>query len=291
MEDFLVFFVTRLVGIVVILAVGIYILQAVRILYIHPYLVYRPTRKLEGTPRRAGLEYREIFFKTKDGVLLNAWFIPAEDPKAIALHCHGNSGNISERLDTIKIYHDMGISLFLYDYRGYGNSGGKPSEKGTYKDAEAAWYYLVKEMGINPGDIIITGHSLGGSVAFWLAGKVTPKALIIEGSFTSMTDMGKLFFPHLPIRLLVRHRYNSMDHLKKVHCPVLIIHSPGDKLVPFYMGRALYRAANPPKRFLEIHGSHNNAILDSREEYTKTIMEFIDDINGTTSNSIGNENE
>lgn len=289
MEDFLVFFVTRLVGIVVVLAVGIYVLQAIRILYIHPYLVYGPTRKMDGTPSRAGLEYREIFFKTKDNIILNAWFIPAEDPKAIALHCHGNSGNISDRLDTIKIYHDMGISLFLFDYRGYGRSNGSPSEKGTYKDAEAAWYYLVEAMGIHPEDIIITSHSLGGSVASYLAGKVTPKALIVEGSFTSMTDMGKLYYPYLPIRLLVRQRYNSINHLKTVHCPVLIIHSPDDRVVPFFMGKALYKAANPPKRFLEIHGSHNNAILDSREEYTNAIIEFIADIN--RANSKGNENE
>lgn len=269
--DFLVFFVTRLVAIVVFLAVAIYLMMALRILYIHPYLVYRPTRLIEGTPSRAGLEYREIFFKTKDGVTLYAWFIPAEEPRATVLHCHGNSGNISDRIDTIKIYHDMGISLFIFDYRGYGRSKGSPSEKGTYKDAEAAWNYLVEEMGIEPGDIIISGHSLGGSVASYLAGKVAPKALIVEGSFTSMTDMGKLFYPYLPIRLLVRQRYNTVNHLKKVRCPVLIIHSPGDRLVPFYMGRALYEAANPPKRFLEIHGSHNDAILDSREEYTREI--------------------
>jgi uncharacterized protein len=289
MAAFLVFFVTRLVGIVIVLAAAIYVLQAIRILYIHPYLVYRPKKIMEDTPRRAGLEYREIFFKTKDDVLLNAWFIQAKEPKAIALHCHGNSGNISDRIDTIKIYHDMGISFFLFDYRGYGKSEGKPTEKGTYKDVQAAWNYLVKEMGIKPEDIIITGHSLGGSTAFWLAGKVSPKALIIEGSFTSMIDMGKLFFPYLPIRLLVRHRYNSMNHLKKVHCPVLIIHSRDDRLVPFYMGRALYNAANPPKRFLEIHGSHNDAILDSKEEYTRRIIKFIAEINNTDSK--GNENE
>ena len=269
--DFLVFFVPRLVAIVAFLAVAIYIMMALRILYIHPYLVYMPRRMMEGTPSRANLDYREIFFKTKDGVILNAWFIPAEEPKATALHCHGNSGNIADRIDTIKIYHNMGISLFIFDYRGYGKSKGSPSEKGTYKDAEAAWNYLVEEMGIAPGDIIISGHSLGGAVAIYLAGKVAPKALIVEGSFTSMTDMGKLFYPYLPIRLLVRHRYNSINHLKKVHCPVLIIHSPDDRVVPFFMGKSLYYAANPPKRFLEIHGSHNDAILDSREEYTREI--------------------
>lgn len=289
MEDFLVFFVTRLLGLVVFLAVGYYLMLAIRVLYIHPYLVYRPKRMMEASPRRAGLEYREIFFSSKDGVPLYAWFIQAEEPKATALHCHGNFGNISDRIDTIKIYHNMGISLFIFDYRGYGSSKGSPSEKGTYKDAEAAWNYLVEEMGIKPEDIIITGHSLGGAVASYLAGKVTPKALIVEGSFTSMIDMGKLYYPYLPIRLLIRHRYNSINHLKKVHCPVLIIHSPDDRVVPFFMGRSLYEAANPPKRFLEIHGSHNDAILDSREKYIREINEFIADINNT--NRKGNENE
>ncbi len=277
--DFLVFFVTRLVGIVVFLAVAIYLMLSLRILYIHPYLVYRPKRIMDHTPRREGLDYQEIFFKTKDGVTLYAWFIPAEESKATALHCHGNSGNISDRIDTIKIYHDIGISLFIFDYRGYGKSKGSPSEKGTYKDAQAAWHYLVEEMAIKPADIIISGHSLGGSVAAYLAGKVTPKALVVEGSFTSMIDMGKLFYPYMPIRLLVRHRYNTREHLKKVCCPVLIIHSPDDRLVPFDMGRALYRAANPPKRFLQIHGSHNDAILDSREQYIGEINELLARIN------------
>ncbi|HLP61760.1 MAG TPA: alpha/beta hydrolase [Candidatus Deferrimicrobium sp.] len=278
--DFLVFFVTRLIGIAVLLAVAVYLFLAIRVLCIHPYIIYRPNRQMGHTPRAVGLDYREIFFKTKDGVTLNAWFIPAPGPKAVALHCHGNSGNIAERVDNIiKIYYDIGLSLFIFDYRGYGQSQGKPTEKGIYKDAEAAWNYLVAEMGIQPGNIIITAHSLGGPVAAYLAAKVNPQALILEGTFTTMTAMGKRIYPYLPIRLLVRQRYNTRKYLKKVHCPVLIIHSPDDTIVPFYMGRELYRAANPPKQFLKIHGSHNDAMLDSREPYINEINTFIAGVN------------
>lgn len=277
--DFLVFFVTRLVSIAAIIAAAVYLLIALRILYLHPYIVYRPKRQMNETPRAVGLDYREIFFKTKDGVTLSAWFIPAKEPKAVALHCHGNSGNIADRIDTIKIYYEMGLSLFIFDYRGYGNSNGRPFEKGTYNDAKAAWNYLVEEMNFEPGNIIITGHSLGGAVASYLAGIVNPKALIVEGSFTSITDIGKLCYPYLPIRLLVRQRYNNKKYLKKVHCPVLIIHSPDDGIIPFYMGEALYLSANPPKGFLQIHGTHNHAIFDSKELYTSEINKFITDIN------------
>lgn len=280
--DFLVFFVTRLAAIAVIIGTAIYLLLALRILYIHPYLVYRPKINMDEIPHSSGPDFQEIFLKTRDGVTLYAWFVPAKepkDPKLVALHCHGNSGNISDRVDTIKIYYDMGLSIFIFDYRGYGNSEGRPSEKGTYKDAETAWNYLVEKMGFEPGNIIITSHSLGGAVASYLAGKVNPKALIIEGSFTSMIDMGKLYYPYLPIRLLIRQRYNNKKHLKKVHCPVLIIHSPDDEVVPFYMGKTLYQTANPPKHFLPIHGSHNQAIFDSRELYITEINKFILDDN------------
>ncbi len=176
--DFLIFFVTRLIGIIVFLAVVIYLMMALRILYIHPYIVYLPSRQMDHTPRAVGLAYREIFFKTKDDVTLHAWFIPAQEPKAVALHCHGNSGNISDRIDTIKIYYDMGFSLFIFDYRGYGKSNGKPSEKGTYKDAEAAWNYLVEEMGIAPGNIILTVIPSAGPWPLTWQGKSIPKPLL-----------------------------------------------------------------------------------------------------------------
>jgi hypothetical protein len=172
----------------------------------------------------------------------------------------------------------MGLSLFIFDYRGYGKSQGRPSEHGTYKDVEAAWKYLVSEMGIDPKNIIITAHSLGGPIASYLAAKVSPRALIIEGTFTNIADIGKLFFPYFPIRLLVWQRYNTQEHLRKINCPLMIIHSQDDTFIPFFMGIELYRAANQPKRFLQINGTHNDAILFSHDRYVNEINQFIADI-------------
>lgn len=273
--DIVGFFLLYLFGIVILFGLVIYIGLILRVFFIHPYLVYNPNRYIEHTPGYAGLDYQEIFFNSEDGVKLSAWYVPAEESEHVVLFCHGNAGNISDRLDLIKTYYHIGFSVFIFDYRGYGQSRGKPSEKGTYKDAEAAWNYLVNEKKIEPGNIIIASRSLGGAVASYLAGKTSPKALIIEGSFTSMPDMGKLFYPYLPMRWIVRYRYNNLQHLKKVHCPVLIIHSLDDRLVPFQMGQALYEAANPPKQFLQIRGSHNDAFQFSRNQYMNGIKEFI----------------
>lgn len=274
--DIVGFFLLYLLGIVFLFGLVIYIGQTIRVFFIHPYLVYNPNRHTDRTPGYAGLDYQEIFLNVEDGVTLSAWYVPSGESEYVVLFCHGNAGNISNRVDLIKTYFHMGFSVFIFDYRGYGQSSGKPSEKGTYKDAEAAWNYLVNERKIESENIIIASRSLGGAVASYLAGKTSPKALIIEGSFTSMPDMGKLFYPYLPMRWIVRYRYDNLKHLKKVHCPVLIIHSLDDRLVPFRMGQALYEAANPPKQFLQIRGSHNDAFQFSRSRYMNGIKEFVD---------------
>ncbi len=128
----------------------------------------------------AGLPYEDIYFKTEDDVLLNGWFIPVEDAKNTLLFFHGNGGNISHRLESLKIFHEMGLSVFIIDYRGYGQSQGTSSEQGTYRDAEAAWRYLTETRGISDEDIIIFGRSMGGAVATWLASRYTPNLLILE---------------------------------------------------------------------------------------------------------------
>ncbi|MCK4753446.1 MAG: alpha/beta hydrolase [Planctomycetes bacterium] len=234
-----------------------------------PSFLYSPVREVLYTPDELGFDFEDVVFKTSDGLKLNGWYIPAENSETTILFCHGNGGNIFHRLDTINIFSNLGLSCFIFDYRGYGNSEGKPTEEGTYLDAQAAYKWLTKHKKIAANNIIIFGRSLGGTVAAQLASKVKPKALIIESAFTSYIDIGKKFYPYMPIRWFARFDYNTVDYIKKVHCPIMIIHSRNDEIIPFEFGLELYDAANKPKEFIEIFGSHNDGFLTSGEIYKK----------------------
>lgn len=237
-------------------------------------LLYFPTADLVATPAQAGLAYEEIFLTTADGTRIAAWFVPAENARGVLLFCHGNAGNISHRLESLEIFHALGLAVLIFDYRGYGASSGHPSEEGTYQDAEAAWQYLVQERHVSPAEIIIFGRSLGGAVAARQAAKTSPRALILESSFTSVPDLAASLYPFFPVRLMSRFHYETKKELQRIHCPVLIVHSPQDEIIPFAHGRALYEGAAPPKRFLEISGDHNAGFLLSKTIYTKGLADF-----------------
>lgn len=254
---------------IVLLIAGIYVLLSAVLFFAQSSFVYQPGKTIYMTPRDAGFAYEDINYMTSDGTQISAWFIPAKEPKGVVLFCHGNAGNISHRLDTIGIFYHLGLSTFIFDYRGYGRSGGKPTEAGTYLDAEGAWNYLLREKGLKPGEIIIAGRSLGGSVASRLAAGKNPRTLIIESSFTSVPDLGARIYPFLPVRLLCRFGYNTTAFVKKVKCPVLVIHSPDDEMIPFEHGLHIFAAANDPKAFLRIRGSHNEGFIASVEQYTR----------------------
>ncbi len=237
-------------------------------------MIYFPDREIRGTPEDIGLRYEDISFETGDGVPISAWYVPAEKERGVILFCHGNAGNISDRLDSIKIFHDLNLSVLIFDYRGYGKSRGRPSEKGTYRDAEAAWDYLIKVKRKPAGKIIVFGRSLGGAVAAELALRRQPAGLIIESSFESLPDLGKRFYPWLPVRLLSRFEYATIDKVALIKCPKLIVHSPDDEIIPFGHGRAVYEKASPPKEFLEITGGHNEGFLISGNVYKEGLERF-----------------
>ncbi len=234
-----------------------------------------PSRDLSTNPDQIGLAYESVHFVTEDKQQLHGWYIPAHNGNDVLLFFHGNAGNISHRLDSIQIFHQLGLSIFIFDYRGYGKSTGKPSEQGTYKDANAAYEYLVRERSVNPGQIIYFGRSLGGAVASYLAVNHPPKALILESTFTSAPDMASRLFPIFPMRWLTRFSYSNIGNIKSIHCPVLIVHSPDDEIIPYDLGRKLYEAANPPKQFLQIRGGHNEGFLQSGKTYTQGLKDFL----------------
>jgi len=229
-----------------------------------------------GTPRLLGLAFEEVALTTSDGETLAAWFVPADRPRGAVLFCHGNAGNISHRLDFLLMFHRMGYATLIFDYRGYGRSTGRPSESGAYLDAQAGWDYLVETRGIPPGRIVLYGESLGGAVAAHLAEKEQPGALVIASAFTSVPELGTEIYPFLPVRLLARIRLDARDSLSRVRAPVLVAHSPGDEIVPFAHGEALYRAAHGPKAMLRLSGGHNTGFIFMREDWVAELKAFLD---------------
>jgi hypothetical protein len=207
---------------------------------------------------------------------LHAWFIPAENARATVLFCHGNAGNISHRLDSIRLLHSLGLQVLIFDYRGYGRSDGRPSEKGSYRDVDAAWQYLLEVRGLPQTQIIIFGRSLGAAVAADLASRTRPAAVILESAFTSVPDMAAGIYPWLPVRLLSRYRYDNLDKVARLSAPLLLVHSRQDEIIPFVHGERLFERAHVPKQFLEIHGGHNDAFLTSRKAYTQGLKAFLD---------------
>ncbi|MBW2596340.1 MAG: alpha/beta hydrolase [Deltaproteobacteria bacterium] len=260
---------------IVFVAVCSYIGFMVLIFLLQPRFIYFPERDFYETPDKAGLSYETVSFKAADGVNLSGWFIPAGKPRGVVLFCHGNAGNISHRLDSILIFHHLGLSTFIFDYRGYGASEGKPTEAGTYLDAEAAWRYLTEERDLPPTGIILFGRSLGGAIAARIAQDHKPEALIVESTFTSVPDIAADIYPFLPVRLLSRFDYNAGEYIGRVACPVLVIHSTGDDIIPFAHGRRLFEAAKEPKQFLEIAGTHNDGFVTSAKSYKEGLDAFI----------------
>jgi fermentation-respiration switch protein FrsA (DUF1100 family) len=271
------------------LLVAGYIVVCLIVFLFQSRLVYYPESELEATPARIGLGFRDVFFSTDDGVELHGWFVPrsgmgvsmeGSDSRVspVLLFCHGNAGNISGRLALIQIFNELGLSVFIFDYRGYGQSRGTPSESGTYHDASAAWRHLTDVEGIPPDRIILCGRSIGSAIAIELAGRVTPRALIVDSGFTSAIDLGARVYWWLPVKWLARIRYDSASRVGVLTFPKLFIHSPDDTVVPIAMGRRLFEAAADPKQFLEIQGGHDDGFLVSETLYRDGIGEFLEQL-------------
>jgi pimeloyl-ACP methyl ester carboxylesterase len=226
-------------------------------------------------PSSIDLEYENINFKTEDGVNLNGWWVPMKGAKGTLLFCHGNGGNISFLLDTIRIFNSLGLNVLVFDYRGYGKSGGSPTEEGTYLDARAAWQFLRGIKKIEPDKIILAGRSLGGSIAAWLGRNYRPRVLILESTFTKAADVADFHYMIKPGCVVFGNAYNTEERLSRVECPVLIVHSPDDEIIPYAFGRRLFERARTPKEFLEIRGSHNSGFLESMAEYRAGLNRFI----------------
>lgn len=238
--------------------------------------LYSPTRELKSDPGRHGFDFENVYFRSADGYLLNGWYVPCPQARRVILLCHGNTGNIADCIGSISVFHSLGYHCFLFDYRGYGLSEGHADEEGTYHDVEAAWSYLLSQRGFAPLDVIVLGRSLGAAIATWLTTKHTPAALIIESTFTSVPDIAAETFRFYPSRLMSRYRYNTLENLRQVRCPVLVVHGREDPVIPYHHGRRLYDAAPEPRAFLDIQGSHAEGYLESGALYIDGLKAFLD---------------
>jgi fermentation-respiration switch protein FrsA (DUF1100 family) len=260
------------------IALLLYAVLAAYVFLMQPRLIYYPDlpgRDIEVAPDAIGLEYEDVRLRTVDGEVLHGWFVPHRVPVATLLFCHGNAGNISHRLDSIRLFHELGLNVLIFDYRGYGQSTGRPTEQGTYRDVDAAWNYLVGERGIEPGAIILFGRSLGAAVIADLATRTRPAAVILESAFTSVPDLAARIYPWLPVRWLARYRYNNAGKIRAIAAPVLVIHSREDEIIPFSHAEQLFELANEPRQMLELSGGHNDAFYVSRELYRPAVEAFV----------------
>lgn len=224
--------------------------------------VYFPERVLDTTPDAIGREYRDLQLQSADGTGLHGWFLPAAKAHWTCLYLHGNGGNIAGRLLQAQALREAGCQTLLLDYRGYGQSTGRPDELGLYQDAEAAYRWLVQEEQIEPRQIVVYGESLGGAIAIYLAGQVPVGALIVQSTFTSLRDMASLTYPWTPFPMIAGARYPSLARMPGITVPKLIIHGTRDDTIPFAMGEALYRVAGEPRRFYPVPGATHNDVFE-----------------------------
>ncbi len=241
-------------------------------------MIFFPSKKFVGTPTDLELAFEEINLTSQDGIKLNSWFVPAENAEYTVLFCHGNGGNISHRLDTISLFHKLAVNFFIFDYRSYGKSSGEISEDGLYDDVNTAWFYLTETRKIAPEKIIVIGRSLGGALAAYIAAKYSPGGLVLESTFTSMSEIVQKVMPWLPGTWMLKYKLSTIDNLVKVKCPVLIIASQDDNVVPFSFSQELFSKAPEPKTFIQLTGDHDDCYFLCRTKYKAALTNFFKDL-------------
>ncbi len=241
--------------------------------------IYSPDKNIAFTPKAVGLEFEDVSLDTEDGEMVKAWFVPCvvngESAKQTVLFCHGNAGDMGDRVGSLQTFNKLGFNVLIFDYRGFGESSGKPTEEGTYIDVMSCWDYLVDDRKISPKNIIVFGRSLGGAVACWMAAHADPAALVLESAFASIPAMAHETFPWLPVSLFCRFKYDNVVNVTKIHCPVMVAHSKADRVIPYKQGYRVFEAANEPKQFVEISGGHNGGGMDSNAHYQEALVKFV----------------
>jgi len=245
---------------------------------IEDFFIYYPDSYLDSHPADWHLDCEEVWFDAEDRTRLHGWFFPIKGDVPVILFFHGNAGNMSHRLDNVRLLLDQKIQVFIFDYRGYGKSAGKPSEAGLYLDGLAAYDFLVNIKHIPPRKIVAFGRSLGASVAIELSQKRKVKSIITESAFTSTKGMAKTMLLFKAFASLFPEHFDNLGKIPGVNVPKLIIHGENDKIVPFSMGQKLFQAAPHPKYFFPIKGAgHNDTYLSGGKKYFEAFAAFARD--------------
>ena len=242
---------------------------------VESFFIYFPQSHFDFRPEEFRLAYKDAYFDTEDGEKLHGWLFQGAEAGPVILHSHGNAGNISHRLDLVQPFLRRGLSVFLFDYRGFGKSSGRPSEKGLYRDGIAALSYLIEKERIAPERIVLHGHSIGAAVAIEVALEKKVRGLVIESAFTSTKDMAKGMALFALLSPLLPAHYNNIEKIGRVSVPKLIVHGDRDEIVPFSMGQKLFEAATDPKFFYPVKDAgHNDVFIVGGEKYFEVFAEF-----------------
>jgi fermentation-respiration switch protein FrsA (DUF1100 family) len=244
-------------------------------------LLFFPSRPLAFSPAAVGLVARDVEIPTADGERLHGWWFRARgESLAHVLFCHGNAGNIADRLLHARLLTDARLDVLIFDYRGYGGSTGRPDEEGTYRDARAARSALLALPGVDPARVVYLGESLGGAVALALAREAPPRGLVLVSTFTSVRDMARLHYPVIP-PFLVPDAYPSLERIRGLECPLLVLHGDRDEIVPVDQARTLFAAAPEPKRLHVFAGAGHNDLVDREgRAWAATIADWVWEIAG-----------
>lgn len=237
-------------------------------------LLFFPSKFPEGDWKPAELDFQDVTFEAEDKTKLHGWYCVSEKPRAVILIAHGNAGHVASRAGWLRYLQQKAhCSVFMFDYRGYGRSEGKPTVKGILQDAQAARAKLCELAAVKNSEIVLMGESLGGAVVVELAKQSGPRALILQSTFTSMRDLAEVHFPQLSW-LVAKSKLNSVAAISAYHGPLLQSHGTADQTIPFTQGERLFSAANDPKTFVRLEGLEHNNWLN--EAYLKRLDEFLE---------------
>jgi fermentation-respiration switch protein FrsA (DUF1100 family) len=242
-------------------------------------LLYFPSGAIAETPDQAGLDFRDLGFETEDGERLHGWWIPAPaDPLGHLLLCHGNAGNIGDRVLHAALLTASGFDVLLFDYRGYGRSSGRPSEAGTYRDTRAALGCLLEQPGVDPARVLYLGESLGGACALNLALERPPAGLVLLSTFAGVRELARLHYPFVPAAL-VPDAYPTLRRIRELRAPLLVLHGDRDEIVPLSQARDLFEAAPDPKRMQVFAGlGHNDLVTLAGVELARAIASWASEV-------------
>jgi pimeloyl-ACP methyl ester carboxylesterase len=220
-------------------------------------IVFKPTRDLLTDPSDLGLAFEDVYPQLSTGNRVHGWWIPGDDCSRAIICFPGSIGNMSHELTTVSFLRRLGACVLIVDYPGFGRSAGHASERGCYLAASAAWDYAIQNKGMRPESIVLFGRSLGGTVAAWLAARHPECArLVIHSAFTSVPDVAARAYPFFPVRYFCYIRFNTLKQIRACRCPIVLMHSKADTVIPLWHGERILEEAPEPKRFVPIRGDH-----------------------------------